>query len=184
MYYFSPCRWRNYEKCYVSSRQAQKLSVWESTQTRRRYSVTRTKWRQNRSRLITSKSRYWQKGDSAQYLGPKITLDEQETEDDQKQAECSVGSVPQISSRVDIEKLPLLPQTSSFRKGHHANIDLRQWNVDIIIKTWKEDQDCETKDASTYRTDKRPIQSKQRCSQQYRRGNQETRRRRKQVCDR
>ena len=41
--YSSPRRWKGYVKCYVSSRPAQKWWVWESTQTRRRYSVTRTK---------------------------------------------------------------------------------------------------------------------------------------------
>ena len=64
------------------------------------------------------------KGDSARYLGQKITFEEQETEEIKKQAESSVGSVPQISTRIDIKRLPTLPQTSSFQYGDHSDDDL------------------------------------------------------------
>ena len=75
------------------------------------------------------------KGDSARYLGQKITFEEQETEEIKKQTESSVGSVPQISSRIYLERLPTMPQITSFQYGHHANIDIRKWLVDIIAKT-------------------------------------------------
>ena len=88
------------------------------------------------------------KGDSARYLGQKITIEVQETEEFNKQAESSVSSVPHISSRIDLKRQPIMPQTPSFRYGHHANIDLCKWNVDIITKTRKNDQDHATKDAS------------------------------------
>ena len=100
------------------------------------------------------------KGDSARYLGQKITFEEQEIEEIKKQADSSVGSVPQIPSRAYLERLPIVPQTSPLRNGHHAYIDLRQWNMGINTKTWKDDQDCATKDASPYRTDKRKYKSK------------------------
>ena len=63
------------------------------------------------------------KRDSARYLGQKITFEEQETEEIKKQTESSMGSVPQISSRIDLERLPALPQTSSFQHGDHTDDD-------------------------------------------------------------
>ena len=78
------------------------------------------------------------KGDSARYLGQKITFEEQETE---------AGTY--------LKRLSIVPQTSSVRYGHHANIDLRKWNVDTIEKTRQNDQDCTTKNVSPYRTDKK-----------------------------
>ena len=75
------------------------------------------------------------KGDSARYLGQKITFEEQETEEIKNRLKAAWAAFHQISSTVDIEKLPPLPQTPSVRYGHHANIDLRKWNVDIITKT-------------------------------------------------
>ena len=55
----------------------------------------------------------------------------------QKQVESSVGSVPQISTRIDIERLPPLPQTSPFQHGSNTDDDLRQWNVVINTKARK-----------------------------------------------
>ena len=65
-----------------------------------------------------------------------------------------------------------MPQTSSFQYGQHANIDIRKWNVDVITKTRKNDQDRATKDDSPYRTDAKEIQikkKKQRTKQRRRR---------------
>ena len=60
-YYSSPRHWKNYVKCSVSSRPAQKLWVWVSTRTKRRYSATRTEQRRKKLLLTTSKSKSWQK---------------------------------------------------------------------------------------------------------------------------
>ena len=79
------------------------------------------------------------KSDSAKYLGQKITFEEQETEEVKNRLKSSVGSVPQISSRIDIERLPPLPQTSHFQHGSNTDDDLRQWNVDINTKARKDD---------------------------------------------
>ena len=68
-----------------------------------------------------------------------------------------MGSFTRISSRIDIERLPTLPQTSSFQNGDQTDDDLRQGNVDINTKARKDDQDCATKDASPYRTDEKKI---------------------------
>ena len=72
--------------------------------------------------------------DSARYLGQKITFEEQETED-QKQAEGSVGSVPQISLGPYLKILSIVPQTSPFQYGDHTDDDLCQWNMDINTQT-------------------------------------------------
>ena len=66
------------------------------------------------------------KGDCARYLGQKITFEEQETEEIKKKTESSVCSVPQISPRAYLERLPTVPQITSFQHDHHADIDLRK----------------------------------------------------------
>ena len=66
-------------KCYVSSSPGQKQWVWESTQTRRKYSVTRSKVKVNEITVDNIKIEVLNKGDSARYLGQKITFEEQET---------------------------------------------------------------------------------------------------------
>ena len=72
-----------------------------------------------------------------------------------------------------------MPQTASFQHGHHANIDIRKWHLDIIAKTRKNDQDCATKDASPHYTNKKKIQIKKRDSGQHGGGDEKVRRRRK-----
>ena len=61
-----------------------------------------------------------------------------------------------------------MPQTTSLQHGHHANIDIRKWNVDVIKKkkTRKNDQDRTTKDASPHCTNKKKIHIKKRSSRQ------------------
>ena len=81
-----------------------------------------------------------------------------------------MGSVPQISSGTYFKRLSIVPQTSSFWYGHHANLDLCKWHVDTIAKTRKNDQDHATKDASPYHTDKKKIQVEKRCSEQKKEG--------------
>ena len=76
----------------------------------------------------------------------------------QKQTEGSVGSVPQVSSGIDFERLPIMPQTTSFQHGGHADIDFRRWNVDTHAETRKDDEDCATKNASPHSTDEKKIQ--------------------------
>ena len=85
------------------------------------------------------------KGDSARYLGQKITFEEQETEEIKKQkTEGGVGSVPKILPRTNLEKLPSVSQTTSFQHDHHADNDLRKWHMDVITKARKDDQDSAT----------------------------------------
>ena len=48
----------------------------------------------------------------------------------QKQTESSVGSVPQISPGIDVERLPPLPQTSPVQHVNNTDDDIRQWYVD------------------------------------------------------
>ena len=79
------------------------------------------------------------KGDSARYLGEKITFEDHGNSRNQKQTEGSVGSVPQVPSGIDLERLPIMPQTTSFQHGGHADIDLRKWNVDTHAETRKDD---------------------------------------------
>ena len=116
------------------------------------------------------KTEVLKEGDSARYLGQKITFEEQETEEIKKQTEGSVSSVPQVSPGIDLERLPALPQTSSFQLGHHTYVDLCQWNMDINTETRKDDQDCATKDAPSHRPHKKNIQIKNRCIEQKRGG--------------
>ena len=97
-------------------------------------------------------------GESARYLGQKITFEEEEIEETKNRLKNSVGSVPQISPRTDHERLPTVPQTTSVQHGHHANADIRKWNVDVITKTRKDYQDRATKDASPHCTKKKKIQ--------------------------
>ena len=66
----------------------------------------------------------------------------------QKQIESSLGSLPQISPGVDIERLSTVSQTSPFQCGGNSDDDLCQQHVDTDAKTRKDDQDNAAKDAS------------------------------------
>ena len=110
----------------MNLRRARRQWVWESTQTRRKYSVNQDNVKAKEITVDNIKIAILAKGDSARYLGQKVTLQEHETEEIKKQAESSVGSVPQISSRIDLERFQTLSQTSSFQYGHHANDWLTQ----------------------------------------------------------
>ena len=77
-----------------------------------------------------------------------------------------MGSVPQISTRADIERLSPLSQTSPFQHGGNTNDDLRQSHVDIDAKTREDDQDRATKDASPDCTDETQIQNEKSESEQ------------------
>ena len=72
-----------------------------------------------------------------------------------------------------------MPQTTSFQYGHHANIELRKWNVDTTTKTLKNDQDHATKDASPHCSNKKKLQIKKRSSGQNSGGDEKVQRRRK-----
>ena len=111
----------------------------ESTQIRQRYSVTRERKKTKEITVDNTKIEVLSKGDSARYLGQKITFEEQETEEIKKQAEGSVGSVPQISPITDLERLPPMSQTSPFQHGSNTDDDLCQWNGDINTKARNDD---------------------------------------------
>ena len=71
-----------------------------------------------------------------------------------------MGSVPQISPRIDVEKLSPLPQTSPFQHGGNTDDNLCQQHVDTDAETRKDDQDRAAKDASLDYTDETKIQTK------------------------
>ena len=119
---------------------------------------------------------------SARYLGQKITFEDQETEEI-LQTESSVGSVPQISPGVDIERLSPLSQTSLFQHGGNTDDDLCQQHVDIDAETRKDDQDRATKDASPDCTDEKKIQNEKSESEQKRRGHRKRKRGRQRRVD-
>ena len=96
---------------------------------------------------------------SARYFGQKITFEDQRNGRNQKQIESSVGSVPQILPRVDIEGLSPLPQTSPFQHGGNTDDDLCQQHVDINAETREDDQDRAAKDASPDCTDETKVQT-------------------------
>ena len=75
----------------------------------------------------------------------------------QKQTESSMGSIPQVQTRAHFESISPLPQTTLVQHGNHANVDISKWDVDLITKTRKNDQDRTTKDASPHRPDKEKI---------------------------
>ena len=78
-----------YVKFYVNLRSARKQWVWKSTQTRRKYSVTKTKWKQKKSQSTTSRSNFLAKGNSARYFGQKITFEEHEIEEMKKRLKAA-----------------------------------------------------------------------------------------------
>ena len=76
---------------------------------------------------------------------------------DQKQTEGSVGSISQISSGIDLKRLPTVPQTSSFQHGHHSYDDLCKWHLDSYAEARTDDQESAKEDASPYYSDKKKI---------------------------
>ena len=74
------------------------------------------------------------KGHSARLLGQNHVRGARNRRN-QKQAESSVRSFPQISPTAYLESLPSVPQAASFQHDYHANIDLRRWYVDTRTKT-------------------------------------------------
>ena len=130
----------------------------KSTQTRQRYSVTRTRKRQKRSRSTTSKSRSCQKDTVRDILYKKLRskikkLKKSKTDWRQR------GQRPTSIDKNWPRKITDYA-TTSFQHGHHANIDIRKWNVDVITETRKNDQDRATKDASPHCTEKRKYKSR------------------------
>ena len=102
-----------------------------------------------------------------EYLGQKNHVRGARNLGDQKQAESSVGSVPQIyrqeltskdyrlCHRLRLFGMVITP-TLTYASG--------TWMDTLTKKNTKNDQDCATKHASPYRTDKNKIQTEKRCS--------------------
>ena len=66
------------------------------------------------------------KGDSARYLGQKITFEDQETEEIKNRLKAAWAAINKYRQELTSKELPTMPQTSSFQYGHHAYIDLRK----------------------------------------------------------
>ena len=71
-----------------------------------------------------------------------------------------MGGVPQISSRIDIKRLPPLPKNPPFQYGGNTNDDLCQQHVDTDAETREDDQNSAKEDASPDCTDETKIQTK------------------------
>ena len=70
-----------------------------------------------------------------------------------------MGGVPQISSRIDIKRLPPLSQTPPFQHGGNTDDDICQQHMDINAETWEDDQNSAKEDASPDCTDETKIQT-------------------------
>ena len=110
------------------------------------------------------------KGDSARYLGQKVSFEVQETEEIKNRLKAAWAAFHKYHQE-DLERLPALPQTSSFQHGHHTYIDLCQWNMDTNTETRKDDQDRATQDGPPHRSNKEKIQIKKKCIEQKGGGN-------------
>ena len=85
-----------------------------------------------------------------------------------------MGGVPQISPRINIKRLPPLPQTSPFQYGGNTNDDLCQQHVDTDDEAREDDQDNAKKDASPDCTNEKKIQAKENKSDQKKRGHRKS----------
>ena len=110
------------------------------------------------------------KGDSARYLGQKITFEEHETEEIKNRLKAAWAAFHKYRQELTSKDYRLCQRLRLFQHGDHTDDDLRQWNVDINTKARKDDQDFATKDASPYRTDEKKIQIEKSYNEQKKRG--------------
>ena len=74
------------------------------------------------------------KGDSARYLGQKITFEEQETEEIKNRLKTAWAAFHKYRQELTSKDYDFATD-SSFQYGDHTDDDLRQWNNDTNTTT-------------------------------------------------
>ena len=100
-----------------------------------------------------------QKSESARYLGLKSNVQRAGNGRNQEQTQISMGGVRQISPGTHLKIVPLMLQIAIVQHGDHANIDVREWNLDTVISARKNDQISATKNAWPPCPDEETLQS-------------------------
>ena len=90
------------------------------------------------------------KSKSAQYLGQKVTFEDQENAEIKNRLKAAWAGIPQIPTRTHLESISPTPQITLVQHGDPRDNDLRKWNVDIVSEPSLNDQDRTTKDASPH----------------------------------
>ena len=105
------------------------------------------------------------KGDSARYLGQKITFEKQETEEIKNRLKAAWAAFHKYRQDLTSKDYRLCHRLRLFGMVITPTLTYASgtW-IDTLTKNTKNDQDCATKDASPYRTDKNKIQTEKRCS--------------------
>ena len=119
--------------CYVNSRSALKLWVWESTHTRQKYSVTRTRRRQKR--WSTTSKLNIAKGDSARYLGQRITFEEQETEEIKNRLKAAWAAFHKYRQEFTSKDYRLCHRLRLFNMVITPTMTYARWNMGTNTKT-------------------------------------------------
>ena len=79
------------------------------------------------------------KGDSARYLGQKITFEDQETEEIKNRLKAAWAAFHKYRQELTSKDYRLCHRTPSLQYGDHAYIDLRKSYMDINSETRKDD---------------------------------------------
>ena len=132
-------------------------------QTRRRFSATRapsTRTRKKQLEVDDMKIEILTRTESVKYLGQKILFYQQETTGNQEPYQGCMGDIPQVQTRVDIEKLHAQTPSRATRRRSISDCLLRRGNVGTQQRTRKNDSIDATRDATTHHPNKREIQKR------------------------
>ena len=90
------------------------------------------------------------RNESVKYQGQKISFHHQETTEIKNRIRGSMGDIPQIQTRVDIEKLRAQSSSTAIRRHIFSNYLLRSGNMGTKQRTRKNDSINTTQDATTH----------------------------------
>ena len=98
------------------------------------------------------------RNESVIYLGQKISFYQQENDRNQEPDQGGMGDLPQIQTRVDIEKLHDQTPSTAIRRHSISDCLLRSGNMGTKQRTQENDSIDATQDATTQYPDKKEIQ--------------------------
>ena len=98
------------------------------------------------------------RNESVKYLGQKIPFCRQDTTEIKSRVRCCMGDIPQIQTRVDIQKLHAQTPSTAIRRRNISNNMLRSRNMDTQQRTRMNISIDATQDVTTHHSNKEKIQ--------------------------
>ena len=98
------------------------------------------------------------RSESVKYMGQKISFHHQETTEIKKSNQGSMGDIPQIQTRVDIEKLHAQSWSTAIRRRSFSDNMLRSRNMESQQRARNNDSINATQDVTAHHSNRRKIQ--------------------------